>query len=421
MSERAPGIFSAVERLVALRYLRSRRQGRALSFTALVSLVGIALGVAVLILVMSVMNGLRHELLSRILGVDPHLRIERTDGPIDGYDPLAQKLAALPGVVRVVPVVGGDALIVANGRSLGVTVRGMRPTDLVARSGIADHIIAGKLPGADDTGVILGARLAGSLGAGTGDQVTIVAPDSEGSGSGTVPRSQAFPVLAVFQTGDDRFFDVGLAYMPLAAAQRYFRMPDAISSLEVTLANPEAPTAVADAIRGLLGSGYRVRDWQELNASFVSALKVERVVTFILLALVVLVAAFNIVSGQIMLVKDKSREVAILRTMGATRPSILRIFLLSGAGTGVLGTVLGLLIGLAAAENVVPAGRWLAGLRSGLPGGDFLDFLSRLPAIVNPWEVGAIVATAFVLSFGATLYPAWSAARLDPVEALRYE
>jgi len=421
MSDRAAGMFSAVERLIALRYLRSRRQGRALSFTALVSLVGIALGVAVLILVMSVMNGLRHELLARILGVDPHVRIERIDGSIADYDNLAKKLSAVPGVVHVVPAVGGDALIVASGRSLGVTVRGMQPADLQARSGIADHIIAGGLARDDGDGVIIGARLANNLGVTAGNNVTIVAPDSEGSGSGTVPRSQAFRVLAVFQTGDERYFDIGLVYMPLAAAQRYFRLSDTVSSLDVTLADPEAPVAVVTAMRSQLGPDFRVRDWQDLNASFVSALRVERVVTFILLALVVLVAAFNIVSGQIMLVKDKAREVAILRTMGATRPAILRIFLLSGAGTGILGAVVGLLVGLAVAMNIETIGHWLGRWRSGGPGGDFIDFLSRLPAIVNPWEVAGVVAMAFLLSFGATLYPAWSAARLDPVEALRYE
>jgi lipoprotein-releasing system permease protein len=418
----SPGMFSAVERLLAVRYLKSRRHGRALSFTALVSLIGIALGVAVLILVMSVMNGLRHELLARILGVDPHIQVERSDATITDYDALVQRLAKLPGVVRAEPAITGDALIVASGRSLGVTIRGLRPADLLARSGIADHLIAGSLAGAGgEAGVIIGARLASSLGVTAGDEVTLIIPDSEGTGSGAVPRSQAFRVLAVFQTGDDRFFDVGLAYMPLAAAQRYYRMTDAVTSLEITLVDPEAPAAVAAAIRGELDAGYRVRDWRDLNASFVSALRVERIVTFILLALVVLVAAFNIVSGQIMLVKDKAREVAILRTMGAPRPSILRIFLLSGAGTGILGTLVGLAIGLASAANVGAFGQWLVRFRGHVPFPDFLEFLSRLPSVVDPWEVIAVVVTAFVLSFGATIYPAWSAARLDPVEALRYE
>ncbi len=419
MSDRRSGVFSAVECLVALRYLQSRRRGRGPSFTALVSLLGIALGVGVLILVMSGMNGLRHDLLARILGVDPHLRIDRPDQTLDQYDALTKRVAAMPGVARAEPAVSGEGLIVAHGRSLGVTVRGLRPADLAARSGIGDHIVAGRLPGPDDAGIVIGAQLAGSLGVTAGDQVTLLTPDSEGSG--TLPRSQAFRVLAVFQTGDNRNFDVDLAFMPLAAAQRYYRMPDAVSSIDILLGDPEDPVPVAATLRAELGPGYRLRDWQELNASFVSALKVERIVTFVLLALVLLVAAFNIASGQIMLVKDKAREVAILRTMGATRPMILRIFLLSGAIIGVLGTLAGLAVGIVIAADIDAIGRGLAGLR-GIPAlGGFVDFLSRLPSIVDPWEVAAAVVVALLLSFGATIHPAWSAARLDPVEALRYE
>ncbi|HET6220620.1 MAG TPA: lipoprotein-releasing ABC transporter permease subunit, partial [Dongiaceae bacterium] len=398
----------------------SRRQARALSFTAIVSLIGIGLGVGVLIIVMSVMNGLRADLLSRILGVDPQVWVERAEGSIDKYAELAKQLSTVPGVVHATPVIDGEAMFVAAERSIGVKVRGITPEDLAARSGIAGNIIAGDLKsfgGATD--IVVGADLARRFGLHVDQEVTLISPDAEGEGTNAVPRSQGFRIIAIFETRDR--YDLSLVYVPLAAAQQYYRLPDGVNGIDLTVKDPQQAPTIAAGARQALGEGYRVRDWQELNASFVSALKVERIVTFILLTLVVLVAAFNIISGQIMLVKDKGREIAILRTMGATRPAILRIFVLSGASIGVFGTIVGLALGLSIAGYIDRIGAWLLQFRDALPLPALVDFLAQLPSIINPWEVTAVVVMALCLSLLATVYPAWRAARLDPVEALRYE
>ncbi len=410
---------AAFERFVAIRYLRSRRQARFLSFTAAISLLGIGLGVAVLIIVMSIMNGLRHDLLSRILGIDPQIWIQHAeDLPIADHAPLVEGVLRVPGVTHAIPSIQGEAMLNAAGRASGVTVRGMAPADLKARSGIAERLAAGSLEGLDgDEGIMIGTDLARAFALKVGQDVTLIAP-SVTAGNST-PRSRKFTIAAVFESRYE--FESMLVFLALESAQAYFGMPDGVSGIDVSLAEPERAPVVAEAIRQSLGPEYQVRDWQQANASLVSALKVEGIVTFILLALVVLVAAFNIIAGQIMLVKDKAREIAILRTMGATRSAILRVFLLSGVGVGVAGTLVGLAIGLTVARHVEEIGRWLEQFGGHGPFSAVLLFLSRLPSIIDPWEVAGVAVVALLLSLVATVYPAWRAARLDPVEALRYE
>lgn len=409
---------AAFEAFVAVRYLRSRRRSSVLSFTAAVSLMGIGLGVAVLIIVMSIMNGLRSDLLSRILGVDPQIWVERTDEPIADPAPLVQALLTIPGVMQAVPAIEGEAMLNAAGRATGVTVRGIAPADLQARGGIAGHIVEGSLEGfGDGDGIVIGADLARSFGLRVGLEVTLIAPST--SAQDSMPHSRKLPITAIFRTRYE--FDSMLVFLPLRTAQQYYALPGAVGGIDVTLAEPSRAPAIASVVRHSLGPGYIVRDWQQANASLVSALKVERVVTFLLLALVVLVAAFNIVAGQIMLVKDKGREIAILRTMGATRAAILRVFMLSGVGVGAVGTLCGVTIGLAVAYYVEDIGGWLEQVAESVPFSAVLLFLARLPSIVEPWEVAGVAVVALLLSLFATVYPAWRAARLDPVEALRYE
>ncbi|MEI6560139.1 MAG: lipoprotein-releasing ABC transporter permease subunit [Rhodospirillaceae bacterium] len=414
-------IFSPFERMVAMRYLRARRQEGFISVIAGFSLMGIGLGVATLIIVMSVMNGFRAELLGRVLGLNGHLNVfSMVPGPLTGFDDLAVRIRARPGVVNVTPTVEGQALISMHGSASGAVVRSIRPEDFRVRPTLSTTIVEGAAANFAEDRVAIGYRMAQRLGLRVGDSITLIAPQGKSTAFGTIPRMRAYPIGAIFNVGMFEY-DNNFVFMPLEAGQVFFQHQGTVTSLEVFVTDPNDVYDAVSTVLAAIGNRARVVDWQQTNSSFFTALQVERNVMFLILTLIILVAAFNIISSLIMLVKDKGRDIAILRTMGATRGMIMRIFFLSGASVGVVGTLFGLGLGVAFCQNIEAIRQAI----QSLSGTDLFSaeiyFLSHLPAKLDWGEVTQVVMMALGLSFAATLYPSWRAARLDPVEALRYE
>jgi len=413
--------FSPFEWMLSLRYLRARRREGFISVIAGFSFLGIVLGVATLIIVMAVMNGFRHELLEKILGLNGHLLIQPLDKPLTDWKQVAARVDKVPGIRLAAPIVEGQALASSPFNSGGVLVRGIRLEDLEKLPEVAKNIKQGTLKGFDKgDGVAIGKRLADQLSLHAGDKITLVAPRGAVTPMGTMPRIKVYKVAAVFEVGMSEY-DSSMVFMPLSQAQAYFNHAGDVTAIEVYTDNPDRVDTYRKRIQAAVKRPIFMIDWRQRNATFFTALQVERNVMFLILTLIVLVAALNIVSGLIMLVKDKGSDIAILRTMGATQGSIMRVFLITGASIGVVGTLVGLALGVVVSLNIETIRQFLSWLTNTNLFSPELYFLSHLPADMDTGETVAVVVMALVLSFLATLYPSWRAARLDPVEALRYE
>ncbi|WP_295555423.1 lipoprotein-releasing ABC transporter permease subunit [uncultured Hyphomicrobium sp.] len=415
--------FAPFEWLLASRYLRSRRKEGFVSVIAAISFLGIMLGVATLIIVMAVMNGFRKDLFAKILGLNGHIIVSQIGGQggIENYPGITEAILRAQGVVRAMPLVEGPVMVTWRGGAMAAGVRGLSETDLKSMPLVAGNIRYGTLDGFDESrGIAIGTRLANMLNVNIGSELTIVTPRGASTPVGIVPRSKAYPVVAIFELGMAEF-DKSTILMPLGEAQRYFAAGNAVDMIEVILQDPEAVDLVSARIRGEVGPTVYVSDWRQRNETFFTVLEVERNVMFIILSLIVLVAALNIISGLMMLVKDKGRDIAVLRTMGATKGAVMRVFLITGASIGVVGTIAGCIIGIVFCiyiEEIRQFVAWVSGTAVFDP---TVYYLTRLPADINPTETASIALMALALSVLATLYPSWRASRMDPVEALRYE
>ena len=424
---RPAGAFSAWERSIAFRYLRARRKEGGIALVSIISFLGVMLAVAVLIIVMSVMNGFRGELMSRILGFNGHLYAA---GPAltdpARRDALIARLRAVPGVVQADPMVEAQAMVIGGqGQISGAIVRGVRRADLQHMRIVVDNIRPGSLQGfgEGDYGgdmVLLGSRLAAQMDLQAGDSVTLISPSGSATPFGSTPRTKAYTVGGMFTVGMS-LYDEGYVFMPLEQAQLFFGRDQAVDVIEIKVKDPDHVGDVRPLVAKVVGRDVVVTDWRDKNESFFNALQVERNVMRLILLLIVFIAAMNIVSGLWMLVKNKGRDIAILRSMGASQGSILRIFFMSGAAIGVLGTLAGLALGIvfcAYLKEIQAFVEWATG--SDVFNAD-VYFLSHIPAKIDWLEVGIVSSAALVMSFVATLPLAWRASRLDPVEALRYE
>ncbi|MBI1199136.1 MAG: lipoprotein-releasing ABC transporter permease subunit [Phenylobacterium sp.] len=411
--------------MLAIRYLRPKRSEGWVALIAAIAYVGIALAVAVLIIVMSVMNGFRTELLGRILGFQGHIFV--SGGVLDGpeRDLAAKRILKVPGVIQAAPIIEAQAIAIGPSQITGAIVRGISPADLKGTPLVADNVSAGDLKGygvgeyGGDT-VVVGQRLAESLGLRVGDVITLISPSGGATAFGGTPLQKAYTVGATFSVGMSQY-DQAYIYMPLAQAQLFFGREDTADAIEVRVKDPDRAPAMRAAIAKAAGPAALVTDWTQRDASFWGALKVERNVMRLILMLLVVIAALNVISGLVMLVKNKGRDIAILRTIGAGQGAIMRIFFMAGASVGALGTLTGLILGALFCIYISPIQDLVEWVTGQAVFSSDVYYLSHIPAKIDWVEVAGILAWSLGMSFAATLLPAWQASRVDPVEALRYE
>jgi lipoprotein-releasing system permease protein len=415
-------ILNRYERMVARRYLLPGKGEGFIFLVASISLIAVALGVAALIIVMSVMNGFRAELFDKITGLNGHAIVQGYEGRLEGWQQIADQARQLPGVTSATPLIEQPLMASANGRVEGVLVRGMRVEDIRDNPVITGNVKSGdlRLITPDSGRIAIGSRLAEALGAYPGSQISLISPEGRSTVVGTVPRIVSYTVGAVFEVGIYDY-DNAFVVMPMQDAQTLLLLGDEVSTVEIQTTNPDRVEEILAPLQPLVQGRGILIDWRQMNSALFEALAVERVAMFVVLSLIVLVAVFNILSSLIMLVRAKTRDIAILRTMGASRRGMMKVFVTVGVTIGSLGIVLGLILGaifLFFRQGVVNAIQLLTGQNLWDPS---VRFLSELPSKTDPVEVTAIVLTALILSFLATLYPAWKAASTDPVQVLRYE
>ena len=416
-------MFSKLEFLIAYRYLRSKRKEGFISVIAIFSFIGIMIGVATLIIVMSVMNGFRHDLVERILGINSHLTVYSQNHQIHEYSDLVEKIKKIQSVKYVNPIVESQAMLSANSKNSGGLIKGIKLEDLKNKTLISNNITAGQIEKINDkNSVIIGSAVATSMGLKIHDQIKIIAAETNETILGSIPRIKTYEVAGVFDSGLYEY-DSTTVFMNFDMAQIHFRFNDAASGIEIFTKNASDLDNVKSELFEILTNYpnlYAV-DWQQSNSGFIDALKVERTVMFLILTLIILVASFNIISSMIMLVNDKNKNIALLRTLGMTKASVMRIFLICGSSIGFVGTFLGLIIGVLFSANINSIKAWLESITDTNLFNPAIYFLSTLPSEIFVSDVVLIVSMALVISFLATLYPAYKASKSNPAELLRYE